>query len=123
MASELHGERIPLRVSRGCVVAPVPADLSSEVLARLRADCLESVRASSARGLVLDLSAVDVMDAADFAALRATLGMVRLLGARPVLVGLRPGVIMALMDLDVDVEGLLAVQTLDDAFALLETGA
>lgn len=123
MPADLHGERIPLRVSRGCVVASVPTDLTSEVLTRLRADCLESIRASSAGGLILDLSAVDLMDAADFAALRATLGMARLLGARPVLVGLRPGVIVALMDLDVDVDGLLGVQTLDDAFALLETGA
>jgi rsbT antagonist protein RsbS len=111
--------RIPLQHSRGCVVASVQVDLSDDVLQRFRSDLLEQVGTSDARGIVVDLAGVDIMDAEDFAALRRTLSMAAIMGARSVLCGLRPGVVASLVELGADVGGVLAARSLDDALAQL----
>jgi rsbT antagonist protein RsbS len=116
---EPDATRIPLQLSRGCVVASIQVDLSDEVLRRFRSDLLELLETSGSTGIVVDLAGVDVMDAEDFSALRRTLSMAAVMGARSVLCGLRPGVVAALVDLGADVDGVVAARSLDDALALL----
>jgi rsbT antagonist protein RsbS len=108
--------RIPLQLAQECVVASIQVDLDDRVLGLFREELLEFVRASGARGVILDLSGVEVMDADEFVALRATMDMARLMGAVTVVSGLQPGVVSALIDLAVDTEGVEATATLDDAF-------
>jgi anti-anti-sigma regulatory factor len=82
--------RIPLQISRDCVVASIQVDLSDIVLRRFRRELLELVQTSGARGVILDVSGIEVMDYEDFEALRRTMAMARLMGAPSV----------AVMDLD-----------------------
>ena len=57
----------------------------------------------------------------DFEALRRTMTMARLLGARPVLAGLRAGVVSSLVELGAETDDLEAARDLDDAFRIMET--
>ncbi len=113
-------QRIPLQVVRGCVVASIQIDLTPEVLQQFRMELLTRVQESGAIGVILDVSGIDILDRDDFDALRKTMVMAEIMGARPVLSGLKPGVVSALIDLGVDPEGLNAVLNLDDAFQLLD---
>ena len=113
-------QRIPLQVARGCVVASIQIDLTPEVLRQFRMDLLERVQESGANGLILDVSGIDILDLDDFNGLRHTMEMAEIMGARPILSGLKPGVVSALIDLGADPEGLNAVFNLDDAFRLLD---
>ena len=112
--------RIPLQVSRDCVVASIQIDLSEQVLDRFRTDLLELISSSGASGVILDLSGVEVMDFQDFDALRGTVAMADLMGARTILSGLRAGVVSSLVELDADTEDVIAVLDLDDAFRVME---
>ena len=112
--------RIPLTVSRGCVVASIQRDLRGAVLQQFRDDLLERLQSSGANGVIIDLSGVSIMDADDFDEVRRTLEMAVLMGARAVLVGLRPGVVSALVQLDVDTGNFDTLLDLDDGFALFE---
>ena len=112
--------RIPLQVSRDCVVASIQIDLSDEILRRLRTDLLELVRSSRSDAIILDLSGVQIIDREDFEGLRQTMSMAAIMGAKPVLCGLRPGVVAALVELGTDVDGIDAAADLDGAFALVE---
>ena len=112
--------RIPLQVSRNCVVASIQIDLSEEVLQQFRTDLLELLHTSGADGVILDVSGVDVLDVEDFQALKATTEMAALMGARTILSGLRPGVVSALVELDADIEGIEATLNLDEAFRAME---
>ena len=105
-------QRIPLQVVRGCVVASIQIDLTPEVLRQFRMDLLERVQESGAKGVILDVSGVDILDLDDFNALRETINMAEIMGARPILSGLNPGVVSALIDLGVDPEGLNTVLNL-----------
>ena len=113
-------QRIPLQVVRGCVVASIQIDLDPEVLEQFRIDLLECVQKSRANGVILDVSGIDILDLDDFIGLRSTMEMAAVMGARPILSGLKPGMVSALIDLGVDQEGVIAVLNLDDAFRLLD---
>jgi len=100
-----------------CVVAPLRDDLARAQFAGFRSELLEAVRSQRARGVVLDASALEVVDTADFARLRQTLEMVELMGARTVLVGLRPDVVAALVELGADIDGIAGELTLEAGLA------
>jgi rsbT antagonist protein RsbS len=113
-------QRIPLQVVRDCVVASIQLDLNSEVLQRFRDDLLECVQNTRAKGVILDVSGLDILDLDDFNGLRSTMEMAEIMGARSILSGLKPGVVSALIDLGVEPGGVSAVLNLDDAFQLLD---
>ena len=113
-------QRIPLQVARGCVMASIQIDLTPEVLRQFRIDLLECVQKSRANGVILDVSGIDILDLDDFNGLRRTMEMAKVMGAWPILSGLKPGVVSALIDLGADPEGVTAVLNLDDAFRLLD---
>ena len=95
-------QRIPLQIVRGCVVASIQIDLTPQVLRQFRVELLERVQESSATGVILDVSGIDILDLDDFDALRKTMVMAEIMGAQPILSGLKPGVVSALIDLGVE---------------------
>jgi rsbT antagonist protein RsbS len=111
---------IAMQVSRGVVVASIQVDLDEDVLARFRQDLLDRIHATDSRGVILDVSGLETLDSEELAALRRIIAMTGLMGAESVLVGLRPGVVSALIEAGADVDGLTSAIDLDTAFALLE---
>ncbi len=116
-------QRVPMQLTRGCVVASVQVDLEDEVLRRFQTDLLEYVHTANASGVIIDLSGVEIMDADDWEALRRTLAMAKLMGARSVVAGLRPGVVSALIELGVDAEGIETAHSLDEGLELFAESA
>ena len=111
---------ISMQVSRDVVVASIQVDLDDDVLARFREDLLRRIHETSSRGVILDVSGLETLDSDEFAALRRIITMSTIMGAESVLVGLRPGVVSALIEAGADVDGLRAAINLDAAFALLQ---
>jgi rsbT antagonist protein RsbS len=111
---------VAIQVSRDVVVASIQVDLDDDVLARFREDLLRRIHETGSRGVILDVSGLETLDSAEFAALRLIIKMSTIMGAESVLVGLRPGVVSALIEAGADVDGLRAASNLDAAFALLQ---
>ena len=109
-----------MQVSRNVVVASIQVDLDDDVLALFQQDLLSRVHEKDSRGVILDVSGLETLDAHEFAALRRVMSMVTIMGTESVLVGLQPGVVSALIEVGADVEGLRTAIDLDAAFALLE---
>ena len=112
--------RIPLQLSRNFIVASIQVDLTYDVLRRFRLDLLEFLQRSGAQAVILDLSGLEILDLEEFEALRQTMDMVSLMGAKSIVAGMRPGVVSALVTLNADVDDVLAAFNLDDAFSQLE---
>ncbi len=112
--------RVPISLTHGCLVASIQVDLDEEILATFRRDLLERIHGCGATGVILDVSGVALMDAEDFEALRGCITMAGLMGARAVLVGLQPGVVSALIDMDVNTDGIEATLDLEEAFLRLQ---
>jgi rsbT antagonist protein RsbS len=111
---------IAMQVSRDVVVASIQVDLDENVLARFREDLLLRIHETGSRGVILDVSGLETLDSDEFAALRRIITMSEIMGAESVLVGLRPGVVSALIEAEADVDGLRAASNLDAAFAMLK---
>ena len=111
--------RIPLQVSNQCLVASIQVDLTDAVLAQFRDDLLTELQARQAKGVILDLSGIEVMDLSDFEDIRSTITMAGLMGAPAVVCGLHPGVVASLILLGAETDQLKAVRDLDTAFELL----
>jgi rsbT antagonist protein RsbS len=96
-------------------------DLDEQVLARFREDLLLRVSESGCRGVILDVSGLETLDCEEFAALRLVMTMVGIMGAESVIVGLRPGVVSALIEAGAEVDGIRAAINLDAAYAMLQS--
>ncbi len=119
MSDKADSDRIPLQLIQDCLVASIQVDLTEGVLKRFRQELLARIASTHVHGVVLDVSGVDVMDSVDFEMLKTTMTMASVMGASPVIVGLKPGIVSALMDMDVDTRGVRAALNLDDALRML----
>jgi rsbT antagonist protein RsbS len=117
MALHTDVPRVAMQVSRGVVVASIQVDLEDDVLAQFREDLLGRIHETGSNGVILDVSGLEMLDSEEFAALRRIISMTDLMGAKSVLVGLRPGVVSSLIEAGADVDGLEAAVSLDVAFA------
>jgi rsbT antagonist protein RsbS len=103
-----------------CVVVTAPSDLGRGHMAELEGVALRSITSQKTNAVIFELSGVQFMDSQEFEEFRAVTRMVQHLGVKPVLVGLRPGIIAHLVQTDVDISGLSAALGLNDALAMLE---
>ena len=109
-----------LRQSPGCLHVLLVRNLDEEILRGFQDDLLERVKRSQVGGVIVDLSGVQIMDGHDFKALQRTISMAELLGAKTVISGMQPGVVASLVDLQVDLDDIVAAFNLDDAFRVME---
>ncbi|NMG09638.1 STAS domain-containing protein [Brasilonema sp. UFV-L1] len=114
-------QRIPLQLSQGCIIASIQIELTAEVLQQFRKDILDWLHNNKARGIILDLSGVEIMDLQDFETLRRTLSMAAIMGVETILTGFQPGVVSALVDLNADIDSIYAALDIDDALQLMNS--
>ena len=103
------------------IIASIQSDLSDTEVRALRDDLIERVRRFRARGIVVEVSALDVIDSFIARALRSITVAARLRGARTVIVGIQPDVAVAMVQFRLNLEPLRTALDLDEALALLET--
>ena len=118
------GLAVTTTLVRGCLIVTFPTEIAGG-LERAQSIALDSVQRAAARATVLELSAVKFMDRTEFQGLRTLSGMLSLLGARCIIVGLRPGVVAWLIGNDVIVDGLEFGHDLESALerlGLVENG-
>ena len=109
-----------MSVVRNCLVVTIQSELHDDILMRIRTDILEKIQAKMVRGLILDFSTVRALDTFAFKSLTDTAKMASLLGVSAVFVGLQPGVVSALVDLEVEIADVRAALTMEDAFEQLQ---
>jgi len=107
------------RVGR-VLVARLVGDLHGQHLTRFQDELLGAIRRGQARGVVIDLSAIDLLDDIEFAGLRATLQMLELLGATSVLSGLKPALAAALIASGAEVDDLTTARSVEEGMKLTE---
>jgi rsbT antagonist protein RsbS len=106
-------------MSNNCLVASIQIDLTADVLEQFREDLLTQLQAQHARGIILDLSGIEVMDLSDFENIRSTISMAKVMGVSSVVCGMRPGVVASVVLLGADTDEIRAARDLDMAFELL----
>src|SRR6201992_3080927 len=86
---------------------------------RLRYDLMERVSRFRAQGIIVDVTAIDVMDSFAARSLRTIAHMTRLRGADTVIVGLQPEVAFAMVQLGLAFDDMNTALDLEEGFARL----
>jgi rsbT antagonist protein RsbS len=113
--------RVPILRLGDVLIASVQGALTDTDLEAMRDELIEQVGKVRARGVVLDVTVLDVVDSFATRMLRTIAHMARLRGARTVIVGVQPGVAMAMVELGLNFEDVLTALDLEEGLALLNS--
>jgi rsbT antagonist protein RsbS len=102
------------------LIAAILSDLTDTEVVELRGELIELVGRYRSRGLVIDVSALDVIDSFVARALRSIVLTVRLRGAHTVIAGIQPDVAIALVQFRLNLGPLRVALDLDSARTLLD---
>jgi rsbT antagonist protein RsbS len=102
------------------LIASIQSDLSDSEVVELRHELAELVGSYRARGIVIDVAALDVIDSFVARSLRAIVLTASLRGAETVIVGIQPDVAIAMVQFRLNLEPLRVALDLDAAITLLD---
>ena len=102
------------------LIASIQSDLSDREVMALRDDLSRRVGEQRARGLIVDVAALDVIDSFVARALRSIAETALMRGAQTVIVGIQPDVAIAMVQFQLNLEPLRATLDLDEAVRMLD---
>jgi rsbT antagonist protein RsbS len=112
--------RVPILKQRDYLIASIQATLSDTDVLQLREDLGEQVGRFRSRGVIVDVTTLDVMDSFVARSLRSIALMSRLRGAETVVVGIQPDVAFAMVQLGLTLEDVVCALDLEEGLAYLD---
>ena len=111
------GETSPTTFNRvgASLIATIPDNPDPETLRLFQRDALDKLESNQCNRLIIDCSGVELIDSGDFICLKKTGAMAGLMGVATVFAGLKPGIVVMLMDQGIDQSGIVAVADLEVA--------
>jgi len=110
---------VPVLKQGDYLIASVQSVLSDADLVQLRDDLAERVGKTRSRGVIIDVTVLDVIDSFATRTLSAVAHMLRLRGADTVIVGIQPEVALAMVQLGLSLEGVATALDLEEGLAYL----
>ncbi|MET0067797.1 MAG: STAS domain-containing protein [Candidatus Thiodiazotropha sp.] len=98
--------RVPILKIKNLLLTSIQIDLDDQELADFRADMLDKVQNTEAKGAVIDISALDVVDSYMARIISETAHMIGLLGCRVVVCGMQPSVALTLVEMGRELVGV-----------------
>ncbi len=112
---------VPILKQGQFLIATIQAALTDDDLLHLRRALIEKVIKFRALGVVVDVTALDVMDSFATRTLRDIANMIRLRGADTVIVGIQPEVAFAMVQLGLTMEGISTALDLEEGLSDLQS--
>ncbi len=112
--------QVPILKQRDYLIASIQAALTDVDLLQLRDALVDQVGTFRSRGVIVDVTALDVMDSFAARTLRDLAHMIRLRGAETVIVGIQPEVAFAMVQLGLTLEGVSTALDLEEGLAFLD---
>ena len=103
------------------LIASIHTALDDSQLVRFQQDLVARIGSDRARGIVIDVAALDVLDSFGSRTLRDIAEMARLRGAVTVIVGIQPDVAFAMVELGMDTGRVVTALDLEEGLAELDS--
>jgi rsbT antagonist protein RsbS len=111
--------QIPILKQGNNLVVSIQSALSDADLLQLQRDLVEMAGKARVRGVVIDVTALDVIDSFACRTLRDLSYALKLRGAQAVIVGIQPEVAFAMVQLGLSLEGVVTKRDLEEGMAFL----
>jgi rsbT antagonist protein RsbS len=99
-------ERIPILKMGGFLLVTIQVDMHDRLALTLQDDLTAQIVQHKARGVLIDISSLDMVDSFIGRMLGSIAGMARLLDATTVVVGMQPSVAITLVELGLSMKGI-----------------
>lgn len=112
-------DRVPVLTLGDVLLVSIQVDLEDQIALRLQDDLAEKVVATGAKGVIIDITALDIVDSFVGRTLSTIAAISRVLDARTVVVGMRPAVAITLVELGLSLDGVKTALNLELALSML----
>jgi rsbT antagonist protein RsbS len=112
-------DRVPVLRIGDALLVSIQLDLQDQVAVQLQEDLAERIVQTGARGVVIDISALEIVDSFIGRMLSSIAGISKVLDAETVVVGMRPAVAITLVELGLYLENVRTALTVERAFAVI----
>jgi rsbT antagonist protein RsbS len=113
-------DRIPILRLRDLLLVTIQVDMHDRLAMQLQDELTARISETGARGVLIDISSLDIVDSFIGRMIANTAAMARVLDADTVLVGMQPAVAITLVELGLTLPGVRTALNVDKGMALLE---
>ncbi len=114
-------ERIPILRMGEFLLVTIQVDMHDRLALTLQDDLTSRIAETNARGVLIDISALEIVDSFIGRMLNNIAAMSRVLDAVTVVVGMRPAVAITLVELGLALRGVRTALNVDKGLALIRT--
>ena len=112
--------RIPILQMGSTLLVTIQVDMQDQMALALQDDLANKISATSAKGVLIDISALEIVDSFIGRMLASISGISRILDATTVVVGMQPAVAITLVELGLSLEGVRTALNVERGMELLQ---
>ena len=114
--------RIPILQMGQVLLVTIQVDMQDQMALALQDDLANKISTTSAKGVLIDISALEIVDSFVGRMLASISGISRILDATTVVVGMQPAVAITLVELGLSLEGVRTALNVERGMELLAQG-
>jgi rsbT antagonist protein RsbS len=114
-------DRIPILKMGRFLLVTIQVDMHDQLAMNLQDDLTERIVKSNAKGVLIDISSLEIVDSFIGRMLGNIAGMSRILDAETVVVGMQPSVAITLVELGLSLKGVRTALNVEKGMALLRS--
>ena len=112
-------ERIPILRMGEFLLVTIQVDMHDQLALTLQDDLAERIRKTSAKGVLIDISALEIVDSFIGRMISTIAGLSKIMDAQTVLVGMQPAVAITLVELGLSLPGVATALDAERGMTLL----
>jgi rsbT antagonist protein RsbS len=116
-------ERVPVLKIRDVLLVPIQVDMDDHTALALQDDLTQRIVDTGAHGVIIDITALDIVDSFIGRMLSTIASISRVLDAETVVVGMRPAVAITLVELGLSLPGVRTALNVERGMDLLDQNA
>jgi rsbT antagonist protein RsbS len=113
-------DRVPILKMGSFLLVTIQVDMHDRLAMQLQDDLTARIVATRARGVLIDISTLEIVDSFIGRMISNTAAMARVLDAETVVVGMQPAVAITLVELGLSLEGVRTALNVDKGMLLLQ---
>lgn len=114
--------RIPILQMGPTLLVTIQVDMQDQMALALQDDLANKISVTGAKGVLIDISALEIVDSFVGRMLASISGISRILDATTVVVGMQPAVAITLVELGLSLEGVRTALNVERGMELLAQG-